>query len=70
MRAIEEFLVSRLNYFCGKGSGYTANFLPTFIYLQCDKDTGYGTITSSVKGVKLIPGSVILTPSDHQKCTP
>lgn len=65
MRAVEEFLVSWLNYFCGKRSRYTANFLPTFTYLQRDKDTGYGNITSTVKGIKTTPGSVILKPSDH-----
>lgn len=42
----------------GKDPGTRPTFFLYVIYLQCDKDTGYGNITWTVKGIKMTPGSM------------
>lgn len=40
----------------GKDPGIRPTSSLYVIYLQCDKDTGYGNITWTVKGIKITPG--------------
>lgn len=42
----------------GKDPGTLPTFSLYAIYLQCDKDTGYGNITWTAKGIKITPGSM------------
>lgn len=44
----------------GKDPGTLPTSFLYVIYLRCDKDTGYGNITWTVRGIKMTPGSMSL----------